>query len=323
MIPMHTPPSVQSPAPADREISFPGFNGVTLKASVRDAASQTKTSSYFAVMVAGSGPTDRDWSSPLLPFPSHGGRDFAGWLATQGLGSLRYDKRFIGSRDPKLDISLDAQVGDIKAALAAARALPDAKGKKLLLVGHSEGSLLSLLAASDADALLLIGLPPKPMGALIEEQVGRQFDGAPEAMKTGNLSYLHAVLDAIRTGADAPKAGDAVLPALQRLGASLMAPESLSFVRGTLDLDPWKLAARCPVPVAVVYGEEDEQSFPPLKAPDDFHGAFILIPQANHLLKREMRPKADLTAPLALSAYGDDTPLADLAPLGAWLNQLK
>lgn len=319
MIPLQTPPIVSSPAPSDREITFPGFNGVSLKASVREA----KGSPYFAVMVAGSGPTDRNWSSPLLPFPSHGGRDFAGWLASQGLGSFRYDKRFIGSRDSKLDISLDAQVGDIRAAIAAARALPEAKGKKLLLVGHSEGALLSLLAASDADALLLLGLPPKPMGDLIEEQVGKQFDGAPEAMKTANLGYLHAVLEAIRKGTDTPKAGDAVLPALSRLGASLMAPESLSFVRGTLDLDPWKLVERCPIPVAVAYGEEDEQSFPPSKAPDEFHGAFILIPQANHLLKRETRAKADLTAPIGVSAYGDDTPLADLTKLGAWLKQLK
>lgn len=319
MIPFQTPPSIPAPAPADREIAFSGFNGVPLKASVRDA----KGSSYFAVMVAGSGPTDRNWSSPLLPFPSHGGRDFAEWLASQGVGSLRYDKRFIGSHDPKLDISLDAQVGDIKAAMAAARALPEAKGKKLLLIGHSEGALLSLLAASSADAVLLIGLPPKPMGALIEEQVSRQFEGAPEAMKTANLGYLHAVMEAIRKGADAPKAGDQVLPALSRLGVSLMAPESLSFVRGTLDLDPWQLAERCPVPVAVVYGEEDEQAFPPDKAPADFHGAFLLIPQANHLLKRETRDKATLTAPLAISAYGDDTPLADLTNLGAWLKQLK
>src|SRR5690242_15487319 len=160
MIPLQTPPAIPAPAPADREIGFPGFNGFPLRASVRAA----QGSAYFAVMVAGSGPTNRDWSNPLIPFPSHGGRDFAAWLASQGLASLRYDKRFIGARDPKLDISLDAQVGDIKAAIQAARALPEAKGKKLLLVGHSEGALLSLLAASDADALLLIGLPPEPMG---------------------------------------------------------------------------------------------------------------------------------------------------------------
>lgn len=319
MIPLQTPPALPAPAPVDRLVTFPGFNGVTLKGSVRAATG----SSFFAVMVAGSGPTDRDWSTPLLPFPSHGGRDFAAWLATQGLGSLRYDKRFIGSPDPKLDISLDAQVGDIKAALAAARALPEAKGKRLLLVGHSEGALLSLLAAGDADALLLIGLPPEPMGALIEAQVARQLEPAPEAVRQANAAYLHAVLEAIRRNGAAPAAGDLVYPALARLGQSLMAPESLDFVRGTLDLDPWKLAARCPLPVAVVYGEEDMQSFPPMKAPEDFHGAFIRIPQANHLLKRETRPASGLSAPLAMSAYGDDTPLADLGKLAAWLKQLK
>lgn len=319
MIPLQTPPAIQAPAPADRELSFPGFNGVTLKASVHAA----QGSAYFAVMVAGSGPTDRDWSNPLIPFPSHGGRDFAAWLASQGIASLRYDKRFIGTRDPKLDISLDAQVGDIRAAIAAARALPEAKGRKLLLVGHSEGALLSLLAASDADALLLIGLPPESMGALIEAQVGRQLEAAPDTVRKANADYLHAVLEAVRHATAAPVPGEQVYPALARLGQSFMAPESLSFVRGTLDLDPWKLASRCPVAVAVVYGEEDMQSFPPAKAPDDFHGAFIRIPQANHLLKRETRAASDLTAPQAMSAYGDDTPLADLGKLAAWLKQLK
>ena len=323
MIPLQTPPAVQAPAPADRELAFPGFNGVTLMASVRASAVSTQGSGYFAVMVAGSGPTDRDWSNPLIPFPSHGGRDFAAWLASQGIASLRYDKRFIGTKDPKLDISLDAQVGDIKAAIAAARALPEAKGKKLLLVGHSEGALLSLLASSDADALLLIGLPPEPMGNLIEAQVGRQLEGAPEALRKANADYLHAVLEAIRHGAAAPVPGEQVYPGLARLGQSLMAPESISFVRGTLDLDPLKLAGRCPVPIALVYGEEDMQSFPPSKAPEGFHGAFILVPQANHLLKRETRPVSDLSASRAMTAYGDDTPLADLGRLAAWLKQIK
>src|SRR5512133_4110558 len=132
-------PAAQAPAtPAtapDRELTFPGFNAFPLKGSVKAGGVHP----YFAVMVAGSGPTDRDWSNPLIPTPSHAGRDFAAWLHEQGIGSLRYDKRFIGSKDPKLDLSLDAQVGDLKAALQAARALPEARGKKRLLVGHSEG----------------------------------------------------------------------------------------------------------------------------------------------------------------------------------------
>ncbi|HEX9009420.1 MAG TPA: hypothetical protein VF804_03560, partial [Holophagaceae bacterium] len=51
-----------APAPADRQITFPGFNGFPLHASVRAGGAHP----YFAVMVAGSGPTDRDWSNPMI-----------------------------------------------------------------------------------------------------------------------------------------------------------------------------------------------------------------------------------------------------------------
>jgi hypothetical protein len=81
------PVLAQAPATTiDRAITFPGFNAFPLKGSVKAGGAQP----YFAVMVAGSGPTDRDWSNPLIPVPSHGGRDFATWLQGQGIGSLRW-----------------------------------------------------------------------------------------------------------------------------------------------------------------------------------------------------------------------------------------
>src|SRR5579863_5203885 len=48
------------------------------------------------VMVAGSGPTDRDWNSPLLPGSNGSARLLAEALARAGIASLRYDKRGIG-----------------------------------------------------------------------------------------------------------------------------------------------------------------------------------------------------------------------------------
>jgi hypothetical protein len=309
------------PDPQDREHGFPGFNAFPLKGSVRAGGAHP----YFAVMVAGSGPTDRDWSNPLISLPSHGGRDFAAWLQGQGLGSLRYDKRFIGSRDPKLDISLDAQVGDIKAALKAARLLPEAKGKKLLLVGHSEGSLLSLLAAGEADAALLLALPGASMGKLIVLQVKGQLDGAgaPEDFKKQNLAYLEATLDAVRKDRDLPPAGADVAPGIVNLAKSLVRPETRGFVRATMDLDPWGSAQRLAVPCAVVWGDRDIQTWKPAAVPPEFKGTVLQIPEANHLFKRETRDKASLAGPAALTTYGDSTPLADLTPLAAWLKALK
>ena len=102
-----------------------------------------------------------------------------------------------------------------------------------------------------------------------------------------------------------------------------MAPESLGFVRDTLDLDPWLLAARLPGPAAIVWGGRDLQTWRPPAIPTTYHGAVIDLPEANYLLKRETRSRADLNAASAMTAYGDSTPLADLAPLAAWLKGLR
>jgi hypothetical protein len=315
-------PAAATPAPApDREVTFPGFNAFPLKGSVKAGGAHP----YFAVMVAGSGPTDRDWSNPLIPTPSHGGRDFAAWLQGRGIGSLRYDKRFIGSKDPKLDISLDAQVGDLKAALQAARALPEARGKKLLLVGHSEGALLSLLAAGEADAALLLAMPGFSMGRVILAQVKAQLDaaGAPAEVAQANLGYLEGALASIRQDQALPEAGAQVAPGVHRLARLLAKPESRGFVRATLDLDPWALAQRLPVPCAVVWGDRDVQTWRPDAVPPGFKGTVIEVPEANHLLKRETRPRAGLDGASAAAAYGDQTPLANLDPVGRWLEALK
>ena len=310
-----------APAAEGREVAFPGFNGFPLHGSVLAGGAHP----YFAVMVADAGPTDRDWSNPRIPVPSHAGRAFAAWLQSLGIGSLRYDKRFIGSKDPKLDISLDAQTGDIKAAIAEARTLPEAKGKKILLVGHGEGALLSLVVADRADAVLLLAMPGMSMGKLIQADVKRQLDaaGAPADASKTNMDYLDSVLEAIRRSQPLPKAPSGVAPGVVALAQGLMRPETLGFVRDTLDLDPWAMAARLSEPSAIVWGDRDVQTWRPPTVPATYHGLVLDIPDANHQFKRETRPRSELNGASALTTYGDSTPMADLSPVAAWLETLK
>lgn len=291
-----------------------------MNASVRTASGHA----YFAVLVAGSGPTDRDWSNPLIPKPSHAGRDVAAWLQQQGLGSLRYDKRFIGARDPKLDISLDAQSGDLAAALKAARTLPEARGRKLLLVGHSEGALLSLLNANGADAVLLLAMPGQPLASQILDQIRNQFAaaGAGPDQARPNVEHIAAVLEAVRARREAPNPGPGVLQGVAGLGTQLTRPGTLEFFRAIMDLDPWLLASRVAGPLAAAWGDRDVQCWKPV-IPHGFKGAVLDLPGANHVLKLETRPVKDLNPALALSGYGDDTPLADLGPIGRWLKGLN
>ncbi len=306
---------------AERAITFEGFNKMPLQASVLAG----KGHPYFAVMVAGSGPTDRDWSNPLIGRPSHSGRDVARWLQTQGIGTLRFDKRFIGKKDAALDVSMDAQMGDIRAALKHARTLPEAKGKKLLLVGHSEGALLSLVAAQDADALLLIGLPEKSMGATIRDQVARQLDQAqaPEEAKRVNLTYLDRSFEALRTRKEIPAPEAGVAPGLPRLMTMLSAPASVDFVRQTLDLDPWPLLTRATQPALLIWGDHDIQTPAPAELPKGIKAERLMLPGANHLLRKEDRDAKTLNTANAGERYGDDTPMADLSPMLPWLKGLR
>lgn len=308
------PPAQVQEAPAARDIAFPGFNGFPLKGTVVPA----KGGTLFAVLVGDSGPLDRDGSEPRLPV--HPARILAQWLQSQGIGSLRYDKRIAGSKDPRLNTSLDAQAGDVKAALAAARALPEARGRRILLVGHGEGALLSFMASQDADALLLLGMPGQSMARILADRMAGQL---PANMAAPNLAHLQAVLQAIRTGAPRPQPGKDVHPAVARYCASLMAPETLGYVRETLDLDPWVLASHVGVPMAAVWGDKDIQAWKPARVPSSFKGAVLEIPNANHLLRQEPRPRAELEGAAAQEGYQDDRPLADLSAVAEWLRSLN
>ena len=317
MIPFQVPAQVEkTPADRGREIAFPGFNAFTLKGSVLAGGAHP----YFAVLVADSGPTDRDWSSSVMA-TGHAGRDFALWLQSRNIGSLRYDKRFIGATDPKLDISLDAQVGDILAALRAARALPEARGKKILLIGHGEGALLSLIAHKDSDALLLIGLPGQSMAKTIHAQIEAQV---PLETRAVNLEFVDAMLDAVRKGkSDPPVLKTGVYPGIANLPKSFMRPETAGFVRSTLDLDPLAMAERAALPMAIVWGDKDVQTWKPEVLPKTLKPKVIELTDSNHLLRRELRPRTEIYGAKAMSGYSDSTPMADLSPLARWLENLR
>lgn len=313
--PALTQPEPAPPAAAERPLEFPGFNGHPLQGSVLEA----KGHPFFAVLVAGSGAMDRDWNSPAVP-KCGAGRQFAAWLQAHGIGSLRYDKRTLQAKGTGLDVSLDAQAWDVAAALAAARQLPEAKGRKLLLIGHSEGALVSLLAARQADAFLALSMPAQSMAKTIRGQLKSEL---PPKQAEVNLAYLDQVFTAIRENRPCPKGGSGVYPALEKLAKGLMAPESLDFVRDTLDLDPWTLLSRLPIPSAVAWGDRDVQTPRPPMVPSSYHGIVLDLPRTNHMLKREERLAREMNPGTALSGYGEAAPLSALTPLREWLDTLR
>ena len=297
---------------ADRDIQVQGFNGARLGASVRAGADQSR---WFAVLVQDAGQTDRNGMNPASP-KVRTGLALVELLQKNGIGSIRYDKRLVGAGGTKLDLSLDAQIGDLSSVIAIARTLPEAKGKQILLLGHGEGALMSLLVASQVDALMMLAPPSGTMARTIRSQIA---DRLPAPTREINLAYLESVFQAIRGDKPLPPAETGVHTAIIQFGRSLMAPTTLGFVKSTLDIDPWVIASRLSIPHAAVWGDKDIITAKPPDFSDTYRGNVIDVPNANHHFRQELRKRESLDGASAISNYSDDTPMADLSVVITWI----
>ena len=251
-----------------------------------------------AVILPGSGPTDRDGNSPMGVAASTY-RLLAEGLAAQGIATVRIDKRGIAASaaagPAEADLRFDAYVADARAwaALAAERS-----GRPCAwLIGHSEGALVALKAAQDDDkicGLVLLSGAGRPAGAVIREQLV----SLPEPIKAQAFAAL-TELEAGRTVADTP-------PAL----AALFRPSVQPYLISWLPLDPAALLAAYDGPVFIGQGTTDLQigvTDAQTLAAADSKATLKLWDGVNHLLKTA---PADRAANLA--TYAD--PALPLAP---------
>ncbi len=102
------------------------------------------------VMVAGSGPTDRDWNSPLLPGSNGSARLLAEALAQAGIASLRYDKRAAGphARENMAALigkmSMQSHVDELTGAVRTIVQHDFIRDDRIFALTNSEGALHAL-----------------------------------------------------------------------------------------------------------------------------------------------------------------------------------
>ena len=289
------------------------------------------------VLVAGSGPTDRDWNSPLLPGANGSARLLAEALAGAGIASLRYDKRASGPHVretiPLLvgKISMQSHVDELAGAVRTLAAHPRVRADRLFALGNSEGTLHALNYQLHSPAIPLAGLiltgpPGRAVGAVARSQLAAQAAGIPDGMA------LLALYDAAiaRFLAGEPINPDPALPdGVKLLLQSLETPANLPFARELWTADAATLLPEVPAPVLVIIGKKDVQvdwqaDGEPLQrsAAEREDVTFIFPDNANHVLKHEPRPRAELVQAEVMSGY--NAPDAHLDPeaeaaILAWL----
>lgn len=250
------------------------------------------------LIISGSGPTDRNSDSAMPGLRPASLRLLAQGLASQGIVSLRFDKRGVGASLPAAasehDLRFTTYADD---AAAWARFLMVQPGVRCVVIaGHSEGSLVGMLAAQQVPVCGFVSIAGagRPAAVVLREQLAAQL--APTT-----LAAADSVLAELRAGREVPGA-----PATDPLFRPSVQPYLISW----LPIDPAAEVRKVRAPVLILQGDRDLQvamtDAQALAAarPD---ARLVVLAGVNHVLKQAPADRAG-----NLATYAD--PQAPLDP---------
>lgn len=227
------------------------------------------------LMIAGSGPTDRNGNSPQAVNDSL--KQLAQALATEGIATLRYDKRSIGAsvKIPEAELLFKHYVND--AAQWIREYAEDKRFSELYVLGHSEGSLIGLAALQSeqqsVEGFISLAGAGRSAKAILTEQLK---DKLSADLYSISLSLMEQV-----------QAGEELTDVPESLYV-LFRPTVVPYMHSWFQYQPTKLMEELNVPALVVQGTEDLQIT--LQDANLLHEAgqnsnLVVIDGMNHVLK--------------------------------------
>ncbi len=237
-----------------------------------------------ALLIAGSGSTDHDGNGPQMKPATL--KKLSEQLVARNIATLRYDKRGAGTWKPAFgrpeDFRFKDYVDDATSLVSYLRGT--GKFSKLVLVGHSEGGLVAILAAQKqpVDGLVLLATAARTQGDVLKAQLEKKLP--PESYQP-----IAKAIDAMMAGqiVDPTPPGLSIPPALQPGIAS------------AFTADPIPPLKQLQLPILIVAGGRDHQlarvDFLALSAAA-FAAKTLWIPQMNHVLVDVSDDADDLAA---------------------------
>ncbi len=225
-----------------------------------------------ALIIAGSGPTDRDGNNQMMKNNSL--KMLSDSLISRGIATLRFDKRGIGEsivnkfREDKLTV--DTYINDAKHWLEFLK--KEKKFTKIIVIGHSEGALIGMNIANQANKYISLAGAGFPADEILKTQLSKQAKGIKD--------YSYAVLDSLKQGKTVQK----INPLLYSLFRPSVQPYLISWFKHDPRLDLQALK----VPILLIQGSKDIQIS--MADVESLHQAMptaemIIIENMNHVLK--------------------------------------
>ncbi|RAJ82215.1 hypothetical protein CLV59_104440 [Chitinophaga dinghuensis] len=198
------------------------------------------------LLIAGSGPTDRDGNN-TINLKTNSYKQLADSLLKSNIAVLRYDKRGIAASHAAYKSEADVVFTDyVKDAVLFAKTLKaDKRFSKVYIAGHSEGSLIGMMAAEEVPVAGFISIAGagEPAGKTLRRQLARVPAMAPT---------INKMLDTLESGHTLKGPIDPNLMALFR-------PSIQPYMISWLKLDPTQEIAKLHIPVLIIQGTTDIQ----------------------------------------------------------------
>lgn len=221
---------------------------ITLKTSNGDIYGTLTTPKDFkkipvALIIAGSGPTDRNGNNSMMKNNSL--KKLAYELSKKGIATLRYDKRGIAGSVKaginEFDLRFENYIKDAKEWIQLLK--QDNRFSQVIVIGHSEGSLIGMVASAAADKYVSVAGAGRSADIIIKEQLGNQ----PKIIQ--DLSF--PIIDSLKSGYAVKK----VPPMI----ATLFRPSVQPYIISWFKYDPEVLIKQVTIPTLIIQGTNDIQ----------------------------------------------------------------
>ena len=290
------------------------------------------------VFIAGSGPTDRNWNTPLLPGTNGSGALLARELSEQGFITLRYDKRASGPHvlenfnQMMGKIGLESHTAELAGGVSLLRGDKEVNPAQIFVLTNSEGCVHALNYQAQREnppfaGMVLTSAFARPTGVLARSQMAAQFSAVPggEAL----LSAFDAAMNEFQAGR--PVTVDENLPeGLRQVIQGITQPANQPFARELWVFNPAVKLAEMTVPILIVLGKKDIQvdwqadgSIFEAVAKEHDNISIIYAENANHVMKLEPKPRAQLTPAEVMTTYSSDAVMLDPDPVGRIISWLQ
>jgi uncharacterized protein len=206
------------------------------------------SNSPVVLIIAGSGPTDRDGNSPLLGLQTNAYKMLATGFAQNGISTVRYDKRGIGKSKSAMtkesDVNFETYIDDAVSWISLLKS--DKRFSKVIVLGHSEGSLVGMAAVQKAGISAFVSMAGagRSIDKILEEQLKTKLP--PQLMTESNK-----ILDTLKMGKTVKNVSQSLM--------MLYRPSVQPFMISWLKYDPAKEISRLKIPVLIIQGTTDIQ----------------------------------------------------------------